>query len=127
MPAKYIVMLAKNHRFIGLGSLRYVYRRGQTVRGSWFALKTVRNERRETYRAAVVVSRKVAKSAVVRNKIRRRLFETLRRLEGEITEPYDIVITVFSSSILEESPNALTKALHKQLAAAGAIKARPIK
>jgi ribonuclease P protein component len=44
---------------------------------------------------AVVVSKKVNKSAVVRNRIRRRFYEAVRRREAEIGRSYDMVLTVF--------------------------------
>ncbi len=63
------------------------------------ALKYVRNPRRKTYRVAVVVSRKVSKSAVVRNRIRRRIYETVRVQSPHITQAYDMVFTVFSDQL----------------------------
>jgi ribonuclease P protein component len=91
-------MIARAHRFHGYGSLRHVYARGQVVRGPLFALKYLRNDRRKTYRAAVVVSKKVHKSAVVRNRIRRRLYEALRLQLPKDIPPYDIVLIVYSES-----------------------------
>jgi len=94
-------MIAKLHRFHGLTSLRLVYGRGQTVRGSALAVKYIQNSRRDTYRAAVVVSRKTHKSAVVRNRIRRRIYEIIRGMEPEIVKPYDIVVTVYSDQVAD--------------------------
>jgi ribonuclease P protein component len=85
-------------------------------------VKAMPNPRRKTYRAAVVVSRKVNKSAVARNRMRRRLYEAIRQLEQQITEPYDIVITVFHSSVLETPYPQLAGQLKKQLKAAGILK-----
>jgi len=61
------------------------------------ALKFAANPRRKTYRCAVVVGKKVNKSAVVRNRIRRRIYEIVR--QQNITEPYDLVFTVFSEEV----------------------------
>ncbi|MBI3337916.1 ribonuclease P protein component [Candidatus Saccharibacteria bacterium] len=88
-------MISRKHRFHGYGSLKYVYRHGQTVRGPLTSLKYTHNDRRQTYRLAIVVSKKVNKSAVTRNRIRRRLYEAVRQYESKIIEPYDLVITVF--------------------------------
>ncbi len=92
-------MISRTHRFHGHNSLRYVYQHGKVVRGSHLSIKHIINERRKTYRCAVVVSRKVHKSAVVRNRIRRRIYEIVRRHEGQIEQSHDIVITVFSEQI----------------------------
>ena len=69
-------MIARAHRFHGHNSLRYVYGRGKIIRGQFFSLKYALNSKRRRYRAAVVVSRKVHKSAVVRNRIRRETFSS---------------------------------------------------
>lgn len=115
-------MLARKNRFHGLGSLRGVYRYGGTVRGPLFGIKYQLNPRRKNFRAAVVVSRKVHKSAVVRNRMRRRLYELVRELEGQISSPYDIVITVYQASLLEATAAQLRGQLKKQLKDAGIIR-----
>jgi ribonuclease P protein component len=79
------------------------------------ALRYLLNPRRKTFRVAVVVSRKVSKSAVVRNRIRRRLYELLRNYQGQINQPYDLVLTVFSDQIAELPVDKLSKSLHAQL------------
>lgn len=92
-------MIRKANRFHGHGSLRYVYKNGQVVRGPLCATKYTPNHKRSTYRLAVVVSKKVHKSAVVRNRIRRRLYEACRIQLAELHTGYDIVITVFHESL----------------------------
>lgn len=118
-------MISKAHRFHGPGSLRYVYRHGRTVRGPLTAIKYLRNERRKTYRLAVVVSKKVHKSAVMRNRIRRRLYEAVRQYEAKITEPYDLVITVFHEQLADLSPTELDKLVSAQLKQAGITTTKP--
>jgi ribonuclease P protein component len=114
-------MIARKHRFHGYGSLRYVYQHGRTVRGPLSSLKFVVNPRREEYRLAVVVSRKVHKSAVTRNRIRRRLYEACRRHELEITTPYDMVLTVFHEQIAHIPPKDLEKLVKDHLTTAEII------
>jgi ribonuclease P protein component len=92
-------MLDRIHRFHGLNSLSFVYKRGQVVRAGQVALKYTLNSRRQTYRAAIVVSRKVDKSAVVRNRIRRRIYEAIASQAGSITKPYDLVFTVYNAQL----------------------------
>jgi ribonuclease P protein component len=114
-------MISRAHRFHGYNSLRYVYQNGKTVRGPLFAIKYASNNRRSEYRAAVVVSKKVNKSAVKRNRIRRRLYAALQEVEPQINGPYDIVLTVFHDTLLEENSKALAHQLKKQLQAAGIL------
>ncbi len=108
-------MIDKTHRFQGLGSLRFVYQKGQTIRGPLCALKFALNNRRVTYRAAVVVSRKVHKSAVVRNRIRRRLYEVIRELDPEIKGAYDLVFMVYSEQLAELPITELRTAVREKL------------
>ncbi|HVX58786.1 MAG TPA: ribonuclease P protein component [Candidatus Saccharimonadales bacterium] len=114
-------MISARHRFHGYGSLRRVYREGRVARGQFFAIKTLDNPRRKSYRLAVVVSRKVSKSAVARNRIRRRLYEVVRRFEPIILGPQDLVITVFNEQLLEESHQALESQVKKQLKQLGVL------
>ncbi|MDB5164334.1 MAG: ribonuclease [Candidatus Saccharibacteria bacterium] len=92
-------MISTKHRFHGHNSLRFVYQKGQTVRAGVGSLKYTLNTRRNSYRLAVVVSKKVSKSAVQRNRIRRRIYEAVRLQEAAITKPYDLVITVFQDNV----------------------------
>jgi ribonuclease P protein component len=108
-------MISRKHRFHGYGSLRYVYRHGKTVRGPMSSLKFAPNSRRSDYRLAVVVSKKVNKSAVTRNRIRRRLYEAVRKHETDIKAPYDMVLTVFSEQMATVPADELQKIATDQL------------
>jgi ribonuclease P protein component len=88
-----------------------------------FAVKVTKNPKRDSYRLAVVVSKKVDKSAVARNKMRRRLYEAFREIDSQIKEPADIVLTVYNSDVIDEPWQKLIKQLKKQLKEAGIFKA----
>jgi ribonuclease P protein component len=68
------------------------------------------NSRRETYRAAVVVSKKNNKLAVVRNRIRRRIYEVIRLHTPESCN-YDMVFTVFSDQLADVPAETLQKTI----------------
>ncbi len=68
-----------------------------------------------------MVSRKVHKSAVSRNRIRRRLYEAIRLLENDFSGPFDIVINVFNDQLLSEESQKVTSQLEKQLKQAGIL------
>ena len=116
-------MIQRQHRFQGHDSLRFVYRRGQTVRGPLSSLKYA-PARNQNWRLAVVVSKKVHKSAVVRNRIRRRLYEAVRRLEDQIQQPFDMVLTVFHETLAEMPADQVNKLVYTQLKQAGAFRAQ---
>ena len=115
-------MLSRRHRFHGLNSLNFVYRHGQTVRGPQLTLKYAVNDRRDAYRVAVVVSRKVEKSAVVRNRIRRRIYEAVRSQEAAIRQPYDLVFTVFGAQLAELDAGQLSRLVLGELQKSGATR-----
>ena len=112
-------MIEKIHRFQGRGSLRFVYQKGQTARGAFSSLKYIVNKRRTTFRVAIVVSRKVHKSAVVRNRIRRRMYEIIRQQPLENVAAYDLVFTAYSDQLAELPQADLEQAIVSQLEKAG--------
>lgn len=112
-------MISKLHRFHGHTSLNFVYRHGVVTHDHQVSLRVVRNGRRTTYRVAVIVSRKVHKSAVRRNRIRRRLYEAIRMQAAYISGPYDIVLTVFSDQIADMPAEVLSRLVVRLLNKSG--------
>lgn len=104
-------MLSRIHRFHGHGSLRYVYRNGQAVRSRHVIIKSVDNRRRSHSRVSVVISKKVLKSAVRRNRVRRRVYEVVRHLLPEVGTPHDIVVIIVSSEILQLPDSELSRTI----------------
>ena len=70
-----------------------------------------------SYRAAVVVSKKVAASAVVRNRIRRRLYERLRTETVLLGRPVDLVLYVKQPQVATISSEDLDREFQKILRA----------
>jgi ribonuclease P protein component len=97
-------MLSHKYRFHGHGSLRYLYRNGQTARSHAILVKYCENKHRVNSRVAIVVGKKVAKSAVKRNRIRRRIFEVVRNNWDHLKPHYDISLTVFTAEFLTMTP-----------------------
>lgn len=93
-------MLSHKYRFHGHGSLRYLYRNGKSARSRLFLLRYTPNTQRVHSRAAVIVSKKVMKSAVGRNRMRRRLFEILRHEWPELKGGMDIALSVYSAECM---------------------------
>ena len=92
-------MISSAFRFHGQNGLRFVYRKGDTIRTKHCAAKYVVNSRRDSYRVSVVISKKVAKSAPIRNRIRRRLYEQIRLYAPQYLKNHDVVITVFDQDL----------------------------
>lgn len=104
-------MLAFEYRFHGHGSLRYVYKNGNAKRSRFFTVKTTPNKRRKTSRFAVVVSKKVHKSAVGRNRMRRRIYEIIRLQLPKMNTTNDVVVILSSSEIIAAESTDLTEQL----------------
>jgi ribonuclease P protein component len=93
-------VINRKHRFHGHNALNYVYTKGYSVRGQLVSLKVARSKR-DDYRLAVVVSKKVSKSAVTRNRIRRRLYEIVRLQKAKASQPWphDMVLSVYDEKV----------------------------
>jgi ribonuclease P protein component len=110
-------MIRQKYRFHGYGSLNFLFQHGTSHRSFHLGLKFVKNPRRQVPRVAVIVSKKIFKHAVKRNRIRRRIYELIRaRLD--FTKNVDLVVIVLSDKILELSHEELDKELTKLLAKA---------
>ena len=103
-------MLNKKYRFHSRGGVRFVYQKGKTVRGAKASLVFVPNERGFT-RVAVVVSKKVEKTAVGRNRIRRRVYEVIRRNFEYLPKETDYIFVIYSKEVLEMPYSELEKTL----------------
>ncbi len=103
-------MLAKKNRFHGHRSVSRV--RGGRVQLSDFKVFYSKTKRTD-YRMAVVVSKKVAKSAVTRNRIRRRLYESVRK-QGTLTgKPVDAVFVVQKDTLATVEASKLDSQVQK--------------
>lgn len=91
-------MLASKYRFHSRGGVKYTYQKGKTIRTPKFSLVFAPNQHGKQ-RFAVVISKKVIKSAVGRNRVRRRIYEAIRLNLTEIPESYDYIFIVFSKDL----------------------------
>lgn len=115
-------MLAFINRFHGHGALRYVYKNGTAKYGAMMTIKSVSNSRRKTPRIAVVVSKKVLKSAVGRNRIRRRVYELFRHELPQLNQACDIVCIVTSAEVKTADKEQVASELRSLLASLGLYK-----
>jgi ribonuclease P protein component len=108
-------MIKKKLRFHGHGSLNYLFKNGRGSRGRLMGIKFIRNPRRDHPRIAVIVSKKIYKAAVKRNRIRRRIFEIIRT-HFDSNRGFDFTITVFSPEVLRLPSAELEREVLKLLA-----------
>ena len=101
-------MLEKKYRFHSRGGVRYVYQKGKTIRLPKMSLVFADNTRGFT-RFAVVISKKIEKSAVKRNRIRRRVYEALRLNIDSIPKEKDYIFIIYTKDLIETPFNELEK------------------
>ena len=112
-------MITGKNRFRGRRDPRIVLKHGKAVRSSNFQVKYLDNNK-GTYRAAVIVSKKVAKSAPKRNRIRRRVYELIRN--EEISSSKDFIVLVFDKKMTDVPQGDLKKELLSLFGKAGITK-----
>ncbi len=108
-------MLSAINRFHGHGSLKYLYKNGSSVRSHWLTLKYSPNPRRKHSRISVVISKKVHKSAVGRNRARRRVYEIIRNELPGFSGTYDIAVIIISGELLAASHSDLSETIKASL------------
>ena len=118
-------MIGRKNRFHGRASIQRIYKSGKMVRFGSLSLRYAANPRRNEYRLAVVVSRKVSKSAVVRNRIRRRLYEHVRILSTSLSGPIDLLLVVYDEGIADKPAAELRRDVEKLLKKARLLGAEP--
>ncbi len=105
-------MLAYKNRFHGHKSVSRV--KGKSIQTELYRAYYANNKLGD-FRVAVVTSKKISKLAVDRNKIRRKIFEIIRKSRILEEKSVDIVFIVRSINILKISNIALTKLIEDSL------------
>jgi len=78
-------------------------------------LRYVANKTRVHSRLTVIIGKKVYKSAVKRNRIRRRIYEVVRHSDdwAKLQQGYDMAVTVYSPEVLLLPHDQLTVELEQ--------------
>lgn len=108
-------MLSRPNRLRRRNDFTRVYKKGTTVHARTFSIKHAQNQLGHP-RIGIVVSTKVSKKAVIRNRLRRRFYAQMRHLLPRINGGVDIVIMVRHSAIDQESAQIardLEKTFHR--------------
>ncbi len=115
-------MLSHRFRFHGHRSLRYLYQHGERHQTKTLTLRYSKNSHRVHSRYAVIISKKVLKSAVKRNRLRRRIYEIIRTHQNSLPKGYDVAISVFGADLLEMPHAELTGQLDQLFRQSGLLK-----
>lgn len=111
-------MLASANHLRKASDITRVYRRGTYgAGGGLFSLKAAPSGQTLS-RAVVVVSKKVSKRAVARNRMRRRLAALLQEIWTTVPGGYDIVVSVHTAEVADIPADTLRQKLTSALVAA---------
>lgn len=94
-------MLARQFRLSKEKDFKKIFKFGKFVRAGVFSLKILANNL-ENNRYGIVISSKVSKKAVERNKLKRQFRAAIRELDGQIVRGFDLIIMVFPSALGKE-------------------------
>lgn len=114
-------MIPFKNRFHGHNSLNYVYKNGQSARSDVISIRYIKNSNRNNSRIAVVVGKKILKSAVGRNRIRRRIYEYVHVMLEKFQDNFDLVFIVHSRELKDIEHKDLVKQIDKLLTQAHII------
>lgn len=104
-------MLSKKYRFHSRGGVKYTYSHGKTIRTPKISLVYNINSR-GFQRFAVVVSKKVEKTAVGRNRIRRRVYEAIRAEFENAPKKRDCIFVIYNKDVATMDFTELRALIH---------------
>lgn len=97
-------MLKKENRLTRSKEIQNVFTNGRTFKMKDFLIKNLETNNEHT-RFNFIISKKISKKAVTRNKIKRQLREIIREVIDEIKPSYDIIIVTKPSILSSKAQN----------------------
>ena len=113
-------MLSKKNRLKKNKDFNKIFKKGKKINEEVLLLIILKNNLKET-KVGVVINKKVSKKAVIRNKIKRRIYNSIRNKLPEIEKGFDFLIIV-RPEIKEKSFFEINKIINKSLKKTEAIK-----
>lgn len=84
-------MLPKKYRLTDRQMFRKTLSKGNRINGNFFLLTSLYNVGTEEPRVGVVISKKISKKAVVRNRIKRVVYDSVRKFLEEVSKENTLV------------------------------------
>lgn len=112
-------MLKKQFRLKKQRDFENVFQKGAYFSENFLALKVVENNLK-TSRFGFMVSKKISKKAVVRNRIKRLLRESVRLMQIEVKSGFDMVF-ISRSGIVKKSLKEISGTVKKLLKKSGLL------
>ncbi|KKU09957.1 MAG: Ribonuclease P protein component [Candidatus Woesebacteria bacterium GW2011_GWB1_45_5] len=114
-------MLAKKSRLTGVKNFKNVEERGEIYQSQNFGVARVKRGDEEPSRFAFVVSTKISKDAVDRNRFKRTMSEAVRLSSIDIKNGFDVVFLA-KTSIVRTPTSELMKEVKRALLESGLLK-----
>lgn len=92
LPEKSLAMLSKKYRLTGKLDFHRVRNKGRLFQGEFFGLAVYKRQDQEPSRFGFIVSTKISKKAVERNRAKRLLRESISFLLNDLNLGFDCVI-----------------------------------
>ena len=96
-----IIMMAKQSRLVKEKDFQKIFKRGKSSYCQIFSIKILANELKAN-RYGIVISTKVSKKAVERNKLKRQFREALKWFDKKLINGFDLVVVVFPAALNQE-------------------------
>ncbi len=113
-------MLPKERRLVSDYDFRKVRQKGRKIRSSLFDLYYLPTKRKNPSRFGFVVSTRLDKRAVRRNRVKRTFREQIRAILPQVKEGFDLVFWVRKKA-LETTPGQLREAFKETLKRGGLV------
>ena len=105
--------LPKKYRLTHKSEIEKVFKKGRIINSNLFMIRFLPNQLVFS-RFTIIVSSKISKKSVIRNRIKRRLRETIRLNILKIKPGYDFIV-ITKPKILSQKLNELIELLAKEL------------
>jgi len=96
-----IFMLPREYKLKKDNDFKKVFEKGKFYRNDFIKIRFLKNDL-EITRFGIIISSKISKKAVCRNRIRRRLEETIRLRLDQIKSGFDIVV-LFGPEVVDKN------------------------
>ena len=114
-------MLAKKYRLTGRSVLEEVKKEGSLYQADSFGILVRKRTEDEPSKFAFIVSTKISKIAVERNKVKRRLREAVKQKIDKVVNGYDVIFLA-KKKTLEKKSEEITSEVEKIFKESGLIK-----
>lgn len=114
-------MLTAKNRLTGRRNFEKIKDEGNLYKGKAFGLVVLKTEKENPSRFAFIVSTKISKKAVERNRVKRKLKEAVRQLLGKINNGFDVLFLA-KKSLLDKTDKEIKEETEKLFKEAGITK-----